>query len=89
MGSFEEGWTGDESGERGEMGRKDIFFVNGSPDFLDVLRVLLQGEDYNVTTTNFVPRTFEQIAALRPGLLLVDLVVHRQAGWDLLEQLQC
>ena len=42
---------------------------------------------YNVTTTNFVPRTFDQIASLQPDLLVVDVVVGQQAGWDLLERL--
>lgn len=74
-------------GERAQMARKHIFAVNGSPEFLDVLRQLLQEERYNVTTTNFVPRTFEQIEALAPDLLIVDIAVGLEAGWDLLERL--
>ena len=74
--------------EQGQMARKHIFVVNGSPEFLNILRDLLQGEQYNVTTTNFVPRTFEQIEALRPSLLIIDLVVGQQAGWDLLQRLR-
>ena len=74
--------------EREQMARKHIFVVNGSAEFLDILRDLLQEEQYNVTTTNFVPRTFEQIEALRPDLLMIDLVVGQQAGWDLLERLR-
>jgi CheY-like chemotaxis protein len=69
------------------MGRKHIFVVNGSPDFLDVVRELLQEERYNVTTTNFVPRTFDQIEALDPSLLIIDLAVGIMAGWELLERL--
>ena len=74
--------------EREQMARKHILVVNGSADFLDILRDLLQEEQYNVTTTNFVPRTFEQIEALRPQLLIVDLVIGERAGWDLLERLR-
>ena len=44
--------------------RKHIFVVNGTPAFLNLMRDLLQDERYNVTTTNFVPRSYEQIAAL-------------------------
>jgi DNA-binding response OmpR family regulator len=76
-----------ESAEQRQMLRQHIFAVNGSPDFLDVLRELLQGEDYNVTTTNFVPNTFDQIAALDPDLLIIDLVVGHRAGSDLLARL--
>lgn len=74
--------------EHAQMGRKHIFAVNGSPQFLDLVRELFQDEHYNVTTTNYVPRTFDQVAALQPDLLLIDLVVHRQAGWELLEHLK-
>ncbi len=74
--------------ESRRMDRKHVFVVNGEPDFLDIMRDLLQGERYNVTTTNFVPRTFDQIAALRPDLLIVDLAVGERAGWELLERLQ-
>ena len=49
-----------------QMQRQHIFVVNGSADFLDVVRELLQDEHYNVTTTNFVPQTFQQIEIARP-----------------------
>jgi DNA-binding response OmpR family regulator len=70
------------------MERKHVFCVNGSSDFLELIRELLEEEHYNVTTTNFVPRTFQQIAALQPSLLVIDLAIRRQAGWELLERLQ-
>jgi CheY-like chemotaxis protein len=69
------------------MGRQHIFIVNGSPAVLDLLRQLFQDERYNVTTTNFVPETFAQISGAAPDLLMVDVVVGEQAGWDLLEHL--
>src|SRR5215208_6732833 len=70
------------------MERKHIFAVNSAPEFLDFVRELLQDEQFNVTTTNYVPRTYDQIAALQPDLLVIDLVVGIQAGWDLLERVQ-
>ncbi len=71
-----------------QMLRKHIFVVNGDPEFLDVVRELLQDERYNVTSTNYVPQTFDQVAMLQPALLIVDLVVGEQAGWDLLSALR-
>lgn len=68
--------------------RAHIFCVNGSPDFLDLLREFFQTEHFDVTTTNFVPRTYDQIAALQPDLLLIDLVIGQTVGWELLERLQ-
>ena len=75
------------SPHQNQMKRQHIFAVNGSPDFLDLIRLLFQEEDFNVTTTNFVPDTFEQITAAKPDLLLVDLVVGQEAGLELLEHL--
>ena len=51
------------------------------------MRDVFQDERYNVTTTNYVPNSFDQIAALRPDALIMDIVVGQQAGWELLEQL--
>jgi CheY-like chemotaxis protein len=67
--------------------RKHIFAIDGSPEFLNIVRDLFQDEDYNVTTTNFVPTSFEQIASAQPDALIVDVVVGEQDGWELLEQL--
>src|SRR5688572_24652888 len=71
-----------------QMQRKHVYVVNGSPDFLDIVRALLQDENYNVTTTNFVSTSFKAIAATQPALLIIDLVVGEQAGWDLLAELR-
>ena len=73
--------------DRSQEQRKHIFAINGAPEFLNVIRDLFQDEGYNVTTTNFVPNSFEQIAALDPDALIVDIVVGQRAGWELLEQI--
>lgn len=73
--------------EERQRGRKHVFAVDGSSEFLEAVRLLFESERYNVTTTNFVPRTFEQIAALEPDLLVVDLAVSARSGWELLERL--
>ena len=73
--------------DRSQEARKHVFAINGSPAFLNVIRELFQEEGYNVTTTNFVPTSFDQIVSLRPDALIVDVVVGQQAGWELLERL--
>lgn len=75
------------SSEQTQMNRQHIFAINSAVEFLDIMRELLQGEEYNVTTTNFVPDSFDQIASLQPSLIIIDLAVGVQAGWDLLERL--
>jgi DNA-binding response OmpR family regulator len=73
--------------DRRQEDRKHIFAINGAPEFLNLVRELFQEEGYNVTTTNYVPKSFNQIAALQPDALIVDVVVGEQAGWELLERL--
>jgi DNA-binding response OmpR family regulator len=73
--------------DRRQEGRKHIFAINGAPEFLNIVRDLFQEEAYNVTTTNFVPNSFDQIVALQPDALIVDIVIGQSAGWELLERL--
>jgi CheY-like chemotaxis protein len=73
--------------DRRQEHRQHIFVINGAPEFLDLVRELFQEEGYNVTTTNFVPRSYDQIAALQPDALIVDIVLGQSAGWELLERL--
>src|SRR5215216_927749 len=61
--------------ERRQERRKHIFAINGSPDFLNIVRDLFQEEDYNVTTTNFVPNSFAQIQALHAEAETNDIPV--------------
>ena len=73
--------------ESDQAARKHVFVLNGAPEFLNLMRRLFQDEHYNVTTTNFVPNSFDQIDALQPDVLVIDLVYGKRAGWDLLERL--
>ena len=34
-----------------------------------------------------MPNSFEQIEALQPDALIIDVAIGQEAGWDLLEQL--
>jgi len=72
--------------DRSHEHRKHIFAINGLADFLSVIRELFQEENSDVTT-NFVPNSSAQIAALQPDALIVDIVIGQQAGWELLERL--
>jgi DNA-binding response OmpR family regulator len=71
-----------------QMLRKHIYVINGSAEFLDIVRALLQDERFNVTTTNFVPDSFAAIEAAQPHMLVIDLSQGEIAGWDLLRELR-
>jgi DNA-binding response OmpR family regulator len=73
--------------DRSQRERKHVFAIDGSPELLNLIRDLFQEEGYNVTTTNYVPTTFEQIETAHPDALIVDVLIGHDAGWELLEQL--
>ncbi len=78
-----------DSQKQDQMRRKHIFVIDSDHTILELARVLLEEEEgFHVTTTNFMPETFDQIAALQPDLLIIDLTIGEQSGWDLLEQLE-
>ena len=69
--------------------RKHIFVINKAPLFLNVVRKLFYQEQFNVTTTNLVPKTFALIAVLQPDAVIIDLTMgeDEEVGWQLLEEL--
>src|SRR4051812_17198901 len=67
--------------------RKHVFAVNSSPDFLLIVRELLEDEGYAVTTSNFEPNVFTRIVMRQPDALIIDVGVEESAGWDLLRRL--
>jgi CheY-like chemotaxis protein len=70
-----------------QMGRGHVLVVNSDPAFLDAVRVLLQSNRYNVTSTNLVPQTFAMVQAAGADALVVDLATDEPAQWELVSQL--
>ncbi len=73
--------------DRQRTPRKHVFTVNNSPDFLLIVRELLEDEGYAVTTSDFEPNVFTRIVMRQPDVLTVDVAVGETAGWELLERL--
>ena len=73
--------------DRQRAPRKHVFAVNSSPDFLLIVRELLEGEGYAVTTNDFTPNVFTQIVMRQPDALIVDIAPGESTGWDLLRRL--
>jgi DNA-binding response OmpR family regulator len=72
--------------DRHRTPRKHVFAVNSSPNFLRILRELLEGEGYTVTTCVFEQNVFTQIVMRQPDALIVDVAAGELAGWDLHRQ---
>ena len=73
--------------DRQRMRRKHIFAVNSSPDFLLIIRELLEEEGYTVTTSDFEANVFTRIVMRQPDAHMIDVAVGEPAGWDLLRRL--
>ena len=73
--------------DRQRTPRKHVFAVNSSPDFLLIVRELLEDEGYAVTTCDFAPNVFTRIVMRQPDALIIDVAVGETAGWDLLRRL--
>ena len=74
--------------DQSKAGRKHIIAIDGSVEFLTIVRALFQEAGYAVTTTTFTLGSFQQIEALQPDALIIDVALGQQMGWDLLEQLR-
>jgi CheY-like chemotaxis protein len=74
--------------DRRHTPRKHVFAVNSSPDFLLIVRELLEDEGYAVTTSEFEPKLFTRIVMRQPDALVIDVAVGEPAGWELLERLR-
>lgn len=73
---------------RDQARRRHIVMVDSSQVFLHIIAEVLKDERYGVTASNYVPEIFTQIALLSPDLIIVDLTITENAGWELLEKLE-
>lgn len=73
--------------DRQRTPRAHVFAVNSSPDFLLIVRELLEDEGYAVTTSDFASNVFTRIVMRQPDALIIDVAAGETAGWDLLRRL--
>jgi CheY-like chemotaxis protein len=68
-----------------------ITVVNDSPEFLELVKDVLEDERYQTTTIDLdTPDTLERITASQPDLLIIDLRVGRSGheGWIVARQIR-
>ena len=73
---------------RDQQRRKHIVMVDSDRIFTEIIAELLTDERYGVTASDYIPEIFVQIAHLSPDLIIIDLILTQQAGWELLERLE-
>ena len=66
--------------------------INDSPEILELFTELLSDEGYRVTTDTFtieIGELFDSIKQVRPDLIILDMIIGREAlGWQLTQLLK-
>jgi DNA-binding response OmpR family regulator len=67
---------------------KTIAVVDDSPELLELFQLVLELEGYHVVLIWDGPRAYQLIKAIRPDLVILDLLLPELPGWDVLESLR-
>src|SRR3712207_798106 len=68
-----------------------ISVVNDNPEFLELMRDILEDERYEATTVDGdKPDALERVRESRPDLLIIDLRMGNDTlhGWDIAQQIR-
>ena len=68
--------------------RRTILVADDEPEILDLVRMLLEWEDYTVVETTDGEQCLEQARAIKPDLILSDVRMPNMTGLEVLEHLQ-
>ena len=67
-----------------ESRRPRISVLNDNPDFLELMSAILDEDaGYSVTLINGEAAAIDDIAASKPHLMVVDLLLGGASGWDI------
>jgi twitching motility two-component system response regulator PilH len=70
------------------VGKKHVLVVDDSPTNREVVTMLLRKEGYNVTTAADGEEALEKVAAERPPLIVLDIVLPKVNGYQVLRQIK-
>jgi DNA-binding response OmpR family regulator len=67
---------------RERMTNKAILVVDDDPNALDIVRTFLESKGYTVATAKDGNDALTQLEALRPALVLLDVMMPGMDGWE-------
>lgn len=71
------------------MGNSRILIVDDDPDFVAVMKVVLQGEQYTVATASDREEGMNQIQADKPDLIIMDVMMSTWSdGFEMSRELK-
>jgi CheY-like chemotaxis protein len=70
------------------MSSARILVVDDDPDFVEIMRTILESNDYQVVTASNGTQALSQVKAQRPDLMILDIMMSTVLdGLDVSEQL--
>ena len=70
------------------MKGKKILVVDDEPEFVDMLKIRLEANDYAVVTAANGKEGVEKAAAEKPDLILLDILMPEMDGYSALKELK-
>ena len=66
-----------------------ILVINDTQELLDMFRLLLEAEDYEVVLSGMPILKVSEVVAIRPDLIVLDILFgDRKIGWQVLQMLK-
>ena len=69
-------------------GKGTIMVVDDNPSILIIVKTILEGTGYGVQTAGNGPEAFSRLEEQRPDLIILDIMIPRMDGLEILERLK-
>jgi two-component system alkaline phosphatase synthesis response regulator PhoP len=70
------------------MNGKTILIVDDEPHIIELVKLYLIGENYNVVSAFTGPDALNQFAATKPSLVVLDLMLPELDGWEVCRRIR-
>jgi len=65
-----------------------IMVVDDEPDLLEVVKLILESDGYQVVTANSGQEALDMIEKEMPDLVLLDIIMPRMDGWEVFSRIK-
>jgi two-component system, OmpR family, response regulator VicR len=65
-----------------------IMVVDDEPDLLEVVKLILESDGYQVVTANGGQEALDKIERVMPGLVLLDIIMPKMDGWEVFSRIK-
>ncbi len=70
------------------MSDKIILLVDDEPHILELIKLYMASEPYNIETATTGPEALSKFASLRPDLIVLDLMLPEIDGWEVCRRIR-